>query len=212
MAAVGDPVRAGLVASLAHPGKNVTGISALGPDTATKRLQLLKEVIPSAMRLAVLFNPNNPSNIIFRDEIKTVTRDLGITLVQVEASTIPDLDTNLRGLLSQRPDALIATFDPVIDLQISKIIDFLEGNRIPSMFAVREHVLAGGLMSYGTSFPDLFRRSATYVHKIFQGTKPSDLPVEQPTKLDLVLNLKGAKALGVTIPDSLLATADEVIE
>jgi putative tryptophan/tyrosine transport system substrate-binding protein len=197
-----------LVASLAHPGGNVTGTSALGPDVAAKRLQILKQVIPSAVRVALLFNPNNASNIIFRDEIETAARDLGISLIQVEASTVADLDTNLRGILSQRPDALIAAFDPV--LQARKIIDFVES--IPGMFVVREYVLAGGLMSYGPSYPDLFRRSATYVHKILQGSKPSDLPVEQPTKFDLVLNLKTAKTLGLTFPQTLLATADEVIE
>jgi putative ABC transport system substrate-binding protein len=212
MVAVGNPVREGLVASLAHPGRNVTGTSLLSPEVAPKRLQLLKQVIPSAARVAALFNPNNASNIIFRDEIETAARDLGISLVQVEASTVADLDTNLRGILSQRPDALIATGDPFLIFQMRKIIDFLESNRIPGIFVVREYVLAGGLMSYGASIPDLFRRSATYVHKILQGSKPSDLPVEQPTKFDLVLNLKTAKTLGLTFPQTLLATADEVVE
>jgi putative tryptophan/tyrosine transport system substrate-binding protein len=212
MVVVGDPVRAGLVASLAHPGRNVTGTSLLGPDVAPKRLQLLKQVIPSVVRVALLLNPNNASNIISRDEIETATRDLGMSLVQVEASTVPDLDTNLRGILSQRPDALIVTADPFLNLQIRKIIDFIESNRIPGIFQVREYVLAGGLMSYGPSLPDLFRRSATHVHKILQGTKPSDLPVEQPTKFELVLNLKTAKTLGLTFPQALLATADEVVE
>jgi putative tryptophan/tyrosine transport system substrate-binding protein len=192
--------------------QNITGTSALGPDLAPKRLQLLKQVIPSAARVAALFNPNNASNIIFRDEIETAARDLGISLVQVEASTVADLDTNLRGILSQRPDALMATADPFLIFQMRKIIDFLESNRIPGIFVVREYVLAGGLMSYGASIPDLFRRSATYVHKILQGSKPSDLPVEQPTKFDLVLNLKTAKTLGLTFPQTLLATADEVVE
>jgi putative tryptophan/tyrosine transport system substrate-binding protein len=212
MVQVGDPVRAGLVASLAHPGGNVTGTSFLGPDLAPKRLQLLKQVVPSAVRVALLFNPNNASNRIFREETETAARDLGISLVQVEASTLADLDTNLSGVLSQHPDALIATADPFLNLQIRKIIDFLESNRIPGMFVDRDYVLAGGLMSYGPSRLDLFRRSARYVHKILHGTKPSDLPVEQPTKFDLVLNLKTAKTLGLTFPQTLLATADEVIE
>jgi putative ABC transport system substrate-binding protein len=159
-----------------------------------------------------LSNPNNAANIIFRDEIETAARDLGISLIQVEASTVRDLDTNLRGLLSQHPDALIATADPFLVLQLHEIIDFLESNRIPSMFSAREFALAGGLMSYSASLSDLFRRSATYVHEILQGTKPSDLPVEQPTKFDLVLNLKTAKTLGLTFPQSLFATADEVID
>jgi ABC-type uncharacterized transport system substrate-binding protein len=212
MVQVGDPVRAGLVASLAHPGGNVTGTSFLGPDLAAKRLQLLKQVVPSAVRVAILFNPNNASNRIFRDEIETATRDLGISVIQVEASAVSDLDKNLRGILSPRSDALIALPDAFLNLQIRKIIDFLESNRIPGMVSDREYVLAGGLMSYGPSSPDLFRRSATYVHKVLQGTKPSDLPVEQPTKFDLVLNLKTAKTLGLTFPQTLLATADEVIE
>jgi putative tryptophan/tyrosine transport system substrate-binding protein len=148
MVAVGNPVR---VTSLAHPGRNVTGTSLLGPDVAPKRLQLLKQVIPSAVRVALLFNPNNASNIIFRDEIETATRDLGISLVQVKASTVSDLDTNLGAILSQRPDALMATADPFFFLQMGKIIDFLESNRIPAIFLVREYVLAGGLMSYGAS-------------------------------------------------------------
>jgi putative ABC transport system substrate-binding protein len=212
MVSVGDPVRAGLVASLAHPGGNVTGTSILNPDIAPQRLQLLKQVIPSAVRVALLFNPNNPANIMFRDEIETAARDLGVSLIQIEASSVSDFDTNLRGILSQRPDALIATGDAFHLSQIPKIMDFLESNRIPGMFSVREYVLAGGLMFYGANYPDLFRRSATYVHKILQGAKPSDLPVEQPTKFDLVLNLKTAKTLGVTFPQTLLATADEVIE
>jgi putative ABC transport system substrate-binding protein len=177
MVAVGNPVREGLVASLAHPGRNVTGTSILGPDVAPKRLQLLKQVIPSAVRVALLFNPNNASNRISRDEIETATRDLGMNLVRVEVSTVSDLDTKLSGVLSQRPDALITTADAFLISQIPKIIDFLENNRIPGMFVDREYVLAGGLMSYGASVPDSFRRGATYVHKILQGTKPSDLPV-----------------------------------
>src|SRR5262249_30664046 len=123
-----------------------------------------------------------------------------------------ELDTNLAAMLSEHPDALLVTGDPFHQLHIQKIISFLANNRIPGMFQIRENVLLGGLMSYGASLPDLFRRGATYVHKILQGTKPSDLPVEQPTKFELVLNLKTAKALGLTFPQTLLATADEVIE
>jgi len=212
MVGVGDPVRVGLVATLAHPGGNVTGTSPLGPEVAPKRLQILKQVIPSAARVAVLFNPNNAANVIFRDEIGTAARDLGISFIQVEASTVSDLDTNLRGLLSQRPDALIAAVDPVLLLRRHEIIDFLESNRIPAMFSGREYVLAGGLMSYDASFSDLFRHSATYVHKILRGMKPGDIPVEQPTKFEFIINLTSAKALGLTIPPSLMSLADELIE
>jgi putative ABC transport system substrate-binding protein len=135
-----------------------------------------------------------------------------MSLVQVEASTVTDLDTNLRRLLSQRPDALMVPVDAVLLLRRHEIIDFLESNRIPSMFTDREFVLAGGLMSYSASVLDLFRRGATYVHKILQGSKPYDLPVEQPTKFEFIINLTTAKALGLTIPASLMSLADELIE
>jgi len=212
MIAVGDPVRAGLVASLARPGGNVTGNSILGPEVAPKRLQILKEVIPSVVRLALLLNPNNASNVVLRDEILSATPAMGISLIPVEAGTVAELDTNLTAVLSEHPDALLVTGDPFHQLHVQKIISFLANNRIPGMFQIRENVLAGGLMCYGASLPDLFRRGATYVHKILQGTKPSDLPIEQPTKFELVLNLKTAKALGLTFPQTLLAVADEVIE
>jgi putative tryptophan/tyrosine transport system substrate-binding protein len=213
MVAVGDPVRVGFVASLAHPGGNTTGTSFLGPDVQGKRLQLLKQVLPSAVRVALLFNPNNAGNVLARNEIETAARELGISLVQVEASSVSDLDAKLSGLLIQRPDALItAGTDRLFELEIRKIIGFLESNQIPAMFQAHEYALAGGLMSYGANFSDLFRRSATYVHKILQGTKPSDLPVEQPTKFELILNLKTAKALGLSISNQIQLLADEVIE
>src|SRR5262249_57926466 len=148
------------VASLAHPGRNITGTSFLSPDVAPKMLQLLKQVIPSVVRVALLFNPNNASNRIMRDEIKTATRDLGVSLIQGEAGTVPDLDTNLRGILSQRPDALMVSGDAFLQLQIRKIIDFLESNRIPAIFFNREYVLAGGLMYFGVSPRTLFRGCA----------------------------------------------------
>ncbi|HXQ49909.1 MAG TPA: ABC transporter substrate-binding protein [Stellaceae bacterium] len=212
MIAVGDPVRAGLVASLARPSGNITGNSILGPDVAPKRVQFLKEVIPSVVRLALLLNSNNASNVVLRDEVEAATPALGISLIPIEARTVAELDRNLAAMLSEHPDALLVTGDPLHQLNIQKIIRFLADNRIPGMFQIRENVIAGGLMSYGASLPDLFRRGATYVHKILQGTKPSDLPVEQPTKFELVIDLKTANALGLTIPPSTLAIADEVIE
>jgi ABC-type uncharacterized transport system substrate-binding protein len=212
MVGIGDPVRAGFVASLARPGGNTTGNTILGPEVAPKRLQLLKEVIPSVARVALLWNPDNASNVVLRDEIEAAMPALGISLIPVEARTVAELDTNLTATLSKHPDALLVTGDPFHQVQVQKIIDFLANSRIPGMFQIRENVLAGGLMSYGASLPDLFRRGATYVHKILQGMKPSDLPVEQPTKFDLVINLKTARALGIDIPPTLLATADEVIE
>src|SRR5579862_188705 len=212
MIAVGDPVRVGLAESLARPGGNITGNSILGPEVAPKRLQLLKEIVPSVSRLALLLNPDNASNIVLRNEIEAATPALGIRLILVEAGTLADLDANLANLLSQHPDALLVTGDPFHQQHVGRIIGFLANNRIPGMFQIRENVLAGGLVSYGASLPDLFRRAATYVHKILQGTKPADLPIEQPTKFDLVINQRTAKALGVTIPPMLLATADEVVE
>jgi putative tryptophan/tyrosine transport system substrate-binding protein len=212
MIGIGDPVRAGFVASLARPGGNITGNSILGPEVAPKRLQLLKEVIPSVARVALLWNPNNASNVVLRDEIEAAMPALGMRLISVEARTVAELDTKLTATLSEHPDALLVTGDPFHQLHVQKIVDFLANNRIPGMFQIRENVLAGGLMSYGASLPDLFRRGATYVHKILQGTKPSDLPIEQPIKFDLVINLKTAKTLGLTVPLTLQASADEVIE
>jgi putative ABC transport system substrate-binding protein len=212
MIGVGDPVRAGLAASLARPGGNITGNSILGPEVAPKRLQLLKEIIPSINRLAVLLNPDNPSNIVLRDEIEAATPGLSIRLIPLEARTLADLDGKLADLRTQHPDALIVTGDPFHQQHVDRIIRFLADNRIPGMFQIRENVLAGGLMSYGASLPDLFRRAAAYVNKILRDTKPADLPIEQPTKFDLVINQRTAKALGLTIPPMLLATADEVIE
>jgi ABC-type uncharacterized transport system substrate-binding protein len=212
MVGIGDPVRAGFVASLARPGGNTTGNSILGPEVAPKRLQLLKEVIPCVARVALLWNPNNASNAVLRDEIEAAMPALGMRLISVEARTVAELDTKLTATLSEHPDVLLVTGDPFHQLHMQKIIDFLSNNRIPGMFQIRENVLAGGLMSYGASLPDLFRRGAAYVHKILQGTKPSDLPIEQPIKFDLVINLKTAKALGLTVPLTLQAAADEVIE
>jgi putative tryptophan/tyrosine transport system substrate-binding protein len=212
MIAIGDPIRAGFVASLARPGGNMTGNSILGPEVAPKRLQLLKELIPSVARVAFLWNPNNASNALLRDELEAAMPALGIMPISVEARTVAELDKNLTASLTEHPDALLVSGDPFHQLHVPRIIEFLANNRMPSMFQIRENVLAGGLMSYGASLPDLIRRGAIYAHKILQGAKPSDLPVEQPTKFDLVINLTAAKTLGLTISDKLLALADEVIE
>ena len=209
---IGDPVRAGLVASLARPGGNVTGNTIFGPDLVAKRLQLFQEVIPIAASVALLWNPDNASNAVILDELKIAAPRLGMKLMSVQARTIPDFERAFAAILENRPDAVLLTNDPLLQLHIGKIIDFLAQNRIPGVFMTRENVVAGGLMSYGTSFPDLFRRGAVYVDKILKGTKPADLPIEQPTKFELVVNLKTAKALGLTIPESFLLRADEVIE
>ena len=212
MISIGDPVRAGFIASLARPGGNMTGNTILGPDLSPKRLQLLKEVIPSVSRAAFLWNPDNASNVVIRDELQAAMPKLGMSLISVAVRSTSEFDTAFAAMLREHPDALLMTNDPFHQLHIQKIIAFLAENRIPGMFQTRENVLAGGFMSYGASLLELFRRGASYVHKILQGTRPADLPVEQPTKFELIINLKAAKTIGVTVPESILLRADEVIE
>jgi putative ABC transport system substrate-binding protein len=209
---IGDPVRAGLVASIARPGGNITGNTILGPDIAAKRLQILKEVLPSAVRVAFLWNPDNASNTATLEELQIAGRALGLTLLSVPARSATDLDPAFLDLMRENPDAFMMANDPLQQLLIERIISFLAKHKLPGMFQIRENVAAGGLMSYGASLSDLFRRGAEYVHRILQGTKPKDLPMEQPTKFELVINLKTANALGIIVPPTLLAEADEVIE
>jgi putative tryptophan/tyrosine transport system substrate-binding protein len=212
MMAVGDPVGAGLVASLARPGGNITGNTVLGPDVAGKRLQLLKELIPSLSRVAFLWNPDNASHPTQLAELKTAVKTLGLTLLPVAVRSSDEFDSAFAAMKSEQAEALLMTLDPLHQLSIMRVIDFLSANRLPGMFLTREIVVAGGLISYGASVPDLFRRGALYVHKILQGAKPADLPVGQPTTFELVVNMKTAKAIGLSIPESFLLRADEVIE
>jgi putative ABC transport system substrate-binding protein len=212
MAGIGDPVRAGFVTSLAHPGGNITGNTILGPEVAAKRLQLFKLAVPTISRVAFLWNPDNPSQVTYPDEWKAAARALGVEMVFVAVRSSDEFDSAFAAMMRERPDAFSMTFDYLHQFHIGWIIDFLARNRLPGMYQVREHVVAGGLMSYGASLPDLYRRAAGYVHKILQGTRPANLPVEQPTKFDLTVNPKTAKALGLTIPEPFLLLADEVIE
>ena len=212
MIAIGDPVRAGLVASIARPGGNVTGNTILGPEVGAKRLQLFKEAVPTISRMAFLVNPANPSTVAYLEELQIAAPALGVELISAEVRSVNDFDSAFAAMMRGRPDAFMMTADPLLMLHIRRVIDFLTDNRLPSIFQNRDNVVAGGLMSYGASLPDLFRRGAGYVHKILQGTKPADLPVEQPTKFEFVINLKTAKALGLSIPESFLLLADEVIE
>jgi putative ABC transport system substrate-binding protein len=212
MTMVGDPVRAGFVTSLAHPGGNITGNSALGPEAGGKRLQLLKLAVPTISRVAFLWNPNNASNTLALDELKAVAPALGLEMLFVTVRSPDEFDNAFAAMMRERPDAFMMTADSLHQLHVGWIIDFLAKNRLPGMYLFRENVVAGGLMSYGASQADLFRRAAGYVHKILQGARPADLPVEQPTKFDLIVNLKTAKALGLTIPEPFLLLADEVIE
>jgi len=212
MIGVGDPVGAGLVSSFNRPGGNITGNTILGPEVAGKRLQLLKEVIPSLSRVAFLWNPDNASHPAQLAELRVAVETLGIKLLPVAVLSPDEFDRAFAEMVRERADAFLMTNDPFHQLSIGRIIDFLANNRLPGMFLTREIVAAGGSMSYGASVPDLFRRGAVYVHKILQGTKPADLPVEQPVKFDLVVNLKTAKAIGLSIPESFLLRAGEVID
>jgi putative ABC transport system substrate-binding protein len=212
MVGVGDPVGAGLVASLARPGGNITGNTILGPEVAGKRLQLLKEVIPSLSRVAFLWNPDNASHPAHVAELQVAVQTLGLKLLPVAVRSSDEFDNAFAAMIRERPDAFLMTNDPFHQLNIGTIIDFLANNRLPGMFLTREIVVAGGFLSYGASLPDLFRRAAGYVQKILNGAKPGDVPVEQPTKFELVINLKTAKTLGLEVPPTLLMRADEVIE
>ena len=212
MILVGDPVRAGLVQSLAHPGGNVTGNTIISPELGPKRLQLVKEIIPSAARVALLWNPENVSNVVILEQMRVAAPGVGLAFTAVEARSANDLDVAFAVLARERPDAVLLTSDPLHHNHIHRIADFLSRNRLPGMFQTRDDAVAGGLMSYGAKHPDLFRQGAFFVHKILQGTKPADIPVQTPQRFELVINLKAAKAIGVTISDPILLRADEVIE
>jgi ABC-type uncharacterized transport system substrate-binding protein len=210
--AVGDPIAAGLVANFAHPGGNITGNTILGPDIVTKRLQLLRDAIPGATRLAFLWNPNNVSSAASLDEMWRTTPFFGMSLTPYEARAADDFPQVFAAMASNRPDVVLTTNDSLHQMHMAEVIDFLLKNRIASMFQLRRNVVDGGLMSYGTSQSDLFRRGARYVDKILHGAKPGELPIEQPVSFGLVVNLKTARAIGVELPAALLARADEVIE
>jgi putative ABC transport system substrate-binding protein len=212
MTAAGDPLGSGLVASLARPGGNVTGMSLMAPDLGAKRLELLKEVLPRLSRVAVLWNADNPYSALVFKETQTGGQTLGIEVQSLEVRDPDDFDGTFEAARRQRPDALITVEDPLTVDHRKRIADFAVGQQLPSLHGVREFAAAGGLMSYGASLADLFRRAAGYVDKILRGAQPADLPVQQPTKFEFVINLKTAKALGLRIPDKVLALADEVIE
>jgi ABC-type uncharacterized transport system substrate-binding protein len=212
MIGVGDAVRAGLVASIARPGGNITGNTVLSPDLGPKRLQILREAIANLTRVAFLTNPDNASNVITLAEMKIAAPAAGIVLIPVEVRSVGDFEPAFAAMMRERPDAIMVSNDPFHQHHIGRIIDSLAKNRLPGMFQSKENVAAGGFMAYGASLPDLFRRAAGYVHRILQGTKPADLPVELPTKFDLAVNLKTAKSLGLELPPTLIARADEVIE
>jgi putative tryptophan/tyrosine transport system substrate-binding protein len=212
MTAAGDPVGSGLVPNLARPGGNVTGLSLMVPDLGGKRLELLKELLPRMSRVAVLWNAANPYPALVFKETERAAQTLGIEVQSLEVQEPNDFGNAFEAAERHQPDALIMVEDPLtIDFR-KQIADFALTHRLPAMNGFRQFVDAGGLMAYGASLSDLLRRAAGYVDKILRGAKPSDLPVEQPTKFELIINLKTAKALGIEIPPMLLARADELIE
>jgi len=213
MALSNDPVGTGFVASLARPGGNVTGLSSMSPELSGKRLELVKEVVLGLSRVAFLWNPDVRGAVLEYKETEGAASSLGLQIQSVEVARAEDLDRAFSAVMKDRAQALIMPpLNPVAFGNRDQIASFVQKNKLPSMYAQREYVDAGGLMSYGPSIPDMHRRAATYVDKILKGTKPADLPVEQPRKFELVINLKTAKQIGLTIPPNVLARADRVIK
>jgi putative ABC transport system substrate-binding protein len=207
-----DPVATGFVASLARPGGNVTGLSSISPELSVKRLELLKEAVPGLSRVGIVWNPDVRGGVLEYKETESAARSLRLQLQSVEVTRADDFNRAFSALTTGRAEALTVTSFSVGFRNRSEIVSLAQKNRLPSVFGLREYADAGGLMAYGPSFTDGWRRAATYVDKILKGAKPADLPVEQPTKFELVINLKTAKTLGLSIPQSLLLRADEVIQ
>jgi putative ABC transport system substrate-binding protein len=212
MLVVADPVGSGLVTSLAHPGGNITGLSILLPDISTKRLQLLTEAVPTVLRVAALWNPATPYHKTLLQEVEAAALSLRLHLLPIAVQGPGEFEGAFSAMARAQVGALFVADDPMFLTSRTRLLELAATSRLPTMFAHRDFVPAGGLMSYGPSLSDMFRRAATYVDKILKGRKPADLPVEQPMKFEFVLNLKTAKALGITIPPHLLYFADEVIE
>jgi putative ABC transport system substrate-binding protein len=207
-----DPVGTGLIASLAHPGGNVTGLAVLNAETSAKRVELLQEVVPGLSNGAVLWNSANPANSLAWRETETAGRKLGVKLRSQEVRSPKDFESAFAVMSEHRPDVLLVVQDALTLEYRKEIIDFTLHNKLPSMFVGKEWVEEGGLMSYGDRLPERYRRAADLVDKVLRGTKPSDLPVEQPTTFELAVNLKTAKAIGLTLSPAFLARADLVIE
>jgi putative ABC transport system substrate-binding protein len=212
MAMSGDAVGTGLVASLARPGGNITGITASTPELAGKRVELLREAVPRLASLAVLWNAADPPRQLDVAATRTATDRPGVKLHSIEVRRAEDFDDAFAGVSRARPDALLALHDPLVNTHRRRVIDFVARRRLPTMHGIKPYVDAGGLMSYAPSFAAGFHRSAAFVDKILKGAKPADLPVEQPTRFELVINARTAKTLGLTLPPSLLLRADSLIE
>jgi putative ABC transport system substrate-binding protein len=210
--AVADPVGIGLVATLARPGGNVTGLSLMTSDLSGKRLALLKEIVPNLSRLAILMNPDNPSGATFLADTERAARQLGIELQTLNARSADEIERAFAVDTGHRADALVVFDDPVVWGHRAQIVALAAARKIPAMYGFRHFVVDGGLISYGPNREDQYRRTAIYVDKILKGAAPGDLPVEQPVKFQLIINKKTAKTLGLTVPQTLLVAADEVIE
>ena len=212
MTGIGDPVGSGIVASLAQPGGQVTGFSLTAPDLAAKRLELAQETLPGLARVAIIWNPNNASVTLRVKETEAAARGMGLHLHSIEARQPGDFEKGLSAATRAGAQALITTEDALMTGHRAEIIRLAIRHRLPAISGLRMFADAGSLLSYGPSTPDIWRRAAGHIDRIFAGTKPADLPVEQPTKFELIINLKTAKALGLTIPPSVLMRADEVIQ
>jgi ABC-type uncharacterized transport system substrate-binding protein len=210
MTAMGEPLL--VVASLAHPGGNVTGLSSVTVDIESKRLGLLRELVPASTRIAALYNMSSPTNPGQWQQIETAARSMGIQARLLDVRKPEDLGPAFDAAIRQRTDSLIVGQDGLLQANRNLIVELAANHRLPAIYRSMEFIEAGGLMAYGPNYPDLYRRAASYVDKILKGAKPGDLPIEQPTKFELIINLKAAKALALTIPQSLLLRADEVIQ
>ena len=208
----GDPVAEGFVASLARPGGNLTGLATISPELVGKQLEMLKAVAPKVSRVAVLQNPDQPSHASAVRQAEDPARALGVQLQVLKARTPAEIEAAFAAMSSQRAGGVLVLRDAVFRAQRAQIVALAAKSRLPAVYGLREEAEAGGLMAYGASVPQMFQRAATYVDKILKGAKPADLPVEQPTKFEFVINMKTAKALGLTIPPSVLGRADEVIQ
>jgi putative ABC transport system substrate-binding protein len=208
-AAVSDPVGTGLVASLARPGGNVTGLSIFAPELSGKRLELLKEAFPKVTRVVILWNPTSDS--LSFTEMQAAAKVLGVQLLSMEVRGANDFESGFKLAKKENAQALVTMPTPVINSNQTQILDFVVKNRLPAMYAVPEFVEAGGLMSYAPNYADQFRRAAVFVDKILKGTKPADIPVEQPMKFEFIINLKSAKQIGLTVPPNVLVRANRVI-
>jgi putative ABC transport system substrate-binding protein len=212
MLVVGDPVRLGIIASVGRPGGNITGLTSIGDDLWPKQVELLREVVPGISHVAVLWNPANPSHVPRLKRIEDAARSLGMQPRFHAARSRDDIDNAFAAMTRARAGALLVVADALFFLHRARIADLAMKARLPAMYGVREHADAGGLLVYAASYADLYRRGAVYVDKILKGANPGELPIEQPTKFELVINMKTAKALGLTVPPALLLRADQVIE